>query len=196
MNPQDPQRTPAESLGDLGGYAVGCVVLVFIAAALITLLAAPINWLQSLIVPWLLEHLPWLFFIAGFLLVILQLVVMLATVSLIVVIPAALLSLGFRQTRRFGIRMLHSYIASIAFMNVYLWSIVWTVNWAGILWLIIGLLFGGVGIIPIAFVAAIIRREWTAALILAGTLVLSCILVLLADWLESKSSGAAHPEIE
>jgi hypothetical protein len=137
----------------------------------IALVSVVINWLQDLIIPWAFEHFSWLFLVGGVILSLSQVGVMFVTLSLIVVLPVTLILLFARRTRRLGAKGL-LYTGGVIFGNALSLSIVTTVNLAGVLWLIIGLLFAGIGVIPIAFVAALIRSEWVTALtILAGCVI-------------------------
>ncbi len=184
MSNSSPKRTLQNNLKEAGNLAIGCIVLLTIFVLALGILAKPINWLQGIIVPWMFEHVPWLLMIAGLSFALIQLIVQLALISLVIVLPATLLLLIFRRTRKLGLWSLRVYIASTIFGQVWLWSIVASVNLAGILWMIIGLFFGGIGVIPIAFVAALVRADWINALVILGGLILALVPCFLAEWIE------------
>jgi len=58
---------------------------------------------------------------------------------------------------------------------------------AGTFWLIVGILFGGIGVVPVAFTAALISREWS----IAGQILLVAIVVyairVFGDFLVGKA---------
>lgn len=60
-----PKRTFQDNLKQVGNLALGCIVLLSIFALVLSIVAKPINWLQAIIVPWMFEHVPWLWMIAG-----------------------------------------------------------------------------------------------------------------------------------
>lgn len=192
MNQNNSRGDAPDRVRESSGLTVGCTFLILGAALLIGILALPINWLQRLIIPWMVEQLPWLFEFAGFLLALLQLGVQLATISLVVVVPVSLLLLIARQTRKAGLWGLRVYVAFTIFANVWLWSIIASAHLAGVLWLIIGLLLGGIGVIPIAWVAALVRADWVAAFAIPAGLALGVAIIFLAEWMErqgAKCSG-------
>lgn len=164
MSSQNSGKTPL-SLGDSVSLAISGIFGVLLVAGV----CGAINWLQGLIVPWMVDHLPWLFVIAGVIFLWIGFIVQIWTMILIPVLPISLVLLGLRQTRKIGIYGL-KFAISILLAHIWIVSVITTINLAGILWLIIGLLFGGFGVIPIAFVAAIISTDWrTALLILIGS---------------------------
>lgn len=191
-----PKRTFQDNLKQVGNLALGCIVLLSIFALVLSIVAKPINWLQAIIVPWMFEHVPWLWMIAGLSLALLQLIVYLALISLVIVLPTTLLLLSSRRTRKSGLWGLRVYVASAIFGQVWLWSIVAAVNLAGILWMIIGLLFGGIGVVLIAFVAALVRADWITALVILGGSILTLVPCFLGGWIEHKFLQHHHQRIE
>lgn len=157
---------------------LGWIGILLLATLVIGIVSIPINWLQGLIVPWIVEHVPWLFIIAGIVLLPIQLTILLAATSLILVVPVSLGLLVFQPTKRLGAKGL-MYISGTILGNIWFLSVILSLNLAGLLWLIIGVLFGGVGVIPIAFVMALLNADWIAALAILGGSVLS---VALASW--------------
>src|ERR1700730_13449361 len=65
----------------------------------------------------------------------------------------------FRKTR--GISAMGYFIASYIFgTNLFIFSVLVVLQIWGVTALIIGLLFAGVGVLPVAFLASIFHREW------------------------------------
>jgi hypothetical protein len=139
------------------------VVAFVCLAVMLAVIALPVNGLQGSIVPWMIEHLPWLFEIAVVWFVLSNICLQLGNLSLTFILPLSLMLLISSKTRRFagyGLR----YTSWVVIYNVMFLSIFTTVNFAGILWLIVGLLLFGVGVLEIAFFTALSRSEWLVAL--------------------------------
>jgi hypothetical protein len=78
-------------------------------------------------------------------------------VCVLVVLPLGL----FRKTR--GISATSYVIASYIFgTNLFIFSVLVVLQIWGVVALIIGLVFAGVGVLPVAFLASIVHREWDA----------------------------------
>jgi len=74
-------------------------------------------------------------------------------------LPICLLLAIFRKSR--GIASLVMLIVSYALgFNLWLYGLVMAVGLAGVFWTIIGLLFAGIGVVPVAAIASVIRGEW------------------------------------
>jgi hypothetical protein len=164
------------------------VLGVLLVAALIIGVPAAllINWLEGIIIPWIAERFPWLFGIAGAVLVLVQLCLNVATIALAFVVPTCLVLSISRRSRWIGAMGL-LFSSTIIFVNLAVWSLIWSGQLAGILWMAVGILLGGVGGIPIAFIAAIIRAEWTVALAILVVLIIGIALRTFAGFLVQSS---------
>lgn len=178
MTENDSRSSLRAKFEAINAVILGWICMLLIATLMIGIASIPINWLQGLIVPWMVEHVPWLFMIATIILLPIKLTIVLATASLILVVPVSLGLLVFQPTKGLGAKGL-MYISATILGNIWFSSVVLSLNLAGLLWLIIGLLFGGIGVIPIAFVMALLNADWMAALAILGGLALS---VALASW--------------
>ena len=66
----------------------------------------------------------------------------------------------FRRTRAAG--GIGFYVASFAFgANLFIFAVIVVLSLWGVLALVIGLLIAGVGVLPVAFLASVWRREWS-----------------------------------
>ncbi len=99
--------------------------------------------------PWIAENIyPWINTVSG--------------IALIFVVPISLLLSIFKRTRGIGGAVL--FISSYAVgLNLWVWSLMVAYSLAGIVWLIVGVLAGGIGIVPIAIIASLIKTEWAVA---------------------------------
>lgn len=80
----------------------------------------------------------------------------------LIVIPISLVLAIFKKTRGFGATGL--LISSYALgLNLWLSSLIMAYVFAGTFWMIVGLLFGGIGVVPIAFIATLLSSEWLIA---------------------------------
>lgn len=137
---QDSTSTIKETIVGIGGcltyliFAIGGLVL------LIMLFKGT---------PWIAENIyPWVMLAAG--------------VGAFIVVPVSLLLAIFRRTRGIGGAGLFfsSYLIGL---SLWVWSLIIAYSLAGVFWMIFGLVFGGVGIVPIAFIAALLKAEWAVA---------------------------------
>lgn len=168
---------------ELGIGVIGFVCIAFLLA----LIAIPVNALQGVIVPWMIEHLPWLFAIAALGFSLSSFGIQIGTLLLIAILPLSIVMLIPRKTRRFaGYGLV--YTSQIVLSHVLLLSIIATVNFAGVLWLIVGLLLFGAGVIEIAFLTALYRSEWSIAISILLGCVIGWIFYTLSDVLIAQSS--------
>jgi hypothetical protein len=87
------------------------------------------------------------------------------------------------------------YIGSFVFgINLWIGSFVITLVLAGLGWLILGLFFAGVGVVPIAFIALLLNEEWINLFEFAGMIVMVFGFRILGLWLGSKCED--KPRIE
>jgi hypothetical protein len=138
--------TQGSSFADKASTVGGCLL------SLVMTVAAPLLLFMLIKgTPWMVEHVyPRVQQVVG--------------VVVLVVIPISLLLAVFRGTSRAvgGIGLFAS--SYVVGLYVWLWSLVVAYVLAGTTWMVIGIIFGGVGVIPIAFVAAVIRAEWWIAI--------------------------------
>ncbi len=164
-------RSPYAAAG-LGG----CLLYLIVAFGVLTLfgvLLRGVGWIAENIYPW----------------------VMLATaIALIVVVPISLLLSIFRKSRGVGSvgLLLSSYVVGL---NLWMWSLIVASSLAGTFWLIVGLLFAGIGVVPIAFIAALLSSEWSVA----GQILITTIVVFLIRGFSNfvaNRTGQDNPEVE
>lgn len=80
--------------------------------------------------------------------------------GLFIIIPISLILLIFKKTRVWGGFGFLIYSLILGF-HLWFWCLILAKVFAGTLWLIIGLFFAGIGIIPIALIATAIASEWS-----------------------------------
>jgi hypothetical protein len=81
-------------------------------------------------------------------------------------VPTCLIVSVFKRARSFaafGLKLI-SYLLGL---SLWLWALVLAYESAGVSWTIIGLCCGGVGVVPIAFMAELWRTEWTHSIQIA-----------------------------
>lgn len=78
------------------------------------------------------------------------------------IVPLSLLLAIFRKTRAISTvgLLISSYVIGL---GLWIWSLIIAYNFAGVAWLIIGLVFVGIGVVPVALVAAAISGGWSIA---------------------------------
>lgn len=101
----------------------------------------------------------------------------------------------FRKTR--SASAFAFYLGSFVFgINLWLGSFVITIILAGLGWLIFGLLIAGIGIIPIAFIALLLNREWVNLLEFAVLIAMTFGFRTLGLWLGYKRTNKYMTQIE
>lgn len=106
----------------------------------------------------------------------------LAAVALIVLLPCSLLLAIFKKTSAVaGIGLLITFFT--LGISVWLWSVLLAHSLAGIAWMIAGIVCLGVGVIPIAMIAAMFHAEWAVLLQLIGLSMGMYILLALSGLL-------------
>jgi hypothetical protein len=155
--------------GEVAETVGGCLMMLLYVFGALTL----VGWLWKG-VPWLSEHvLPWAFLASG--------------IAIFIFVPIGLALCIFRRSRSVGAAGLFvsSYIAGF---TLWLWAFITARTLAGMIWLIIGLGFAGLGVVPIAIIAALIHGEISIsvqliilAVIVYGTRVLSIWLAAKAE---------------
>jgi len=85
-----------------------------------------------------------------------------AGVAAVVVVPASLLIAIVRKSRHIAAigLLVSSYVIGI---GLWIWSLIVAAELAGIFWLAVGILLGGIGVVPVAFIAALLSLEWSIA---------------------------------
>jgi len=85
-----------------------------------------------------------------------------AGISLFVVVPISLLLSIFKKTRGIGSIALIT-VSYIWGLFLWVWSLIIAYNLADVFWLVVGFLLAGIGVVPIALIAALIAGEWATA---------------------------------
>jgi TPR repeat protein len=109
----------------------------------------------------------------------------LAGLSLLLVVPLSLILLIFRRTRGYG--GLGIYLASWP-VGLSLWiSCVAYAVAVSVTWTIVGIMMGGLGIVPIAAIMTLFRRDWWGFGTIIGMIVITWGLRATGLWIASKS---------
>ncbi len=116
-----------------------------------------------------------------------------AMTLLFIGLPVCLVLLMFRKTRGwagFGI-----YLLSLS-LGLWLWiaSFVYAIS-VSLFWAVIGILMGGLGIIPIAAIMTLIRRDWPNCGGLVGTLTVVLVLRFLGSWIMARVGERESAEL-
>jgi len=110
-------------------------------------------------------------------------------ITVLVIVPICLILAIFKKTRGFGSvgLFLCSYVVGI---TLWIWSLILSYTMAGIVWMIMGLLFGGIGIVPIALIASLLRMEWLIAIEIIVLAIIAFALRSFGIFLTGKASQA------
>src|ERR1043165_6905031 len=132
----------------------GCLLYLAFAFGgliLLALLLSGVRWIAENVYPW---------------------IVLTAAIALFAIVPISLLLSIFRKSR--GIGSIGLFISSYVIgLSLWVWSLIVAYSLAGTFWMIVGLVFGGIGVVPIAFIAALLSREW----LIAGQIFIAAIIV-------------------
>ena len=149
----------------------GCVFLAALAIGNIALLVMLLRG-----TPWIAENFyPW--------------TVQAAKGALFFVVPTCSVLAFFRKGRGIGGLglVLSSYVIGF---SLWVWSLIVAYALAGVFWIIVGLLFVGIGVIPIAMVAAALNAQWSVAgQMLIGIIVVYTLRVVGTLLVNSDSQG-------
>jgi hypothetical protein len=107
-------------------------------------------------------------------------------VTLIVIgLPICLLLLVFRESRTLGGTGI--YLLSLP-LSLWLWiaSLVYAMN-VSMVWTVIGVLMGGLGVIPVAVIMTLLRRDWSNFGSLAVTGIFVLVLRFLGAWIVDRT---------
>jgi hypothetical protein len=122
--------------------------------------------------------------------------------ALLILVPLGILLSIFRKTRLVGGAAIFLYSYALGF-DLWILSLVIAKSLAGIFWLIVGCLFAGVGVIPVALIALALNGEWGnfAMLLVAGTVafvVRYIAIAVMGSAVEAKpeTAGIAVPSPE
>ena len=106
-------------------------------------------------------------------------------VSLLVLLPISLLLLVSRRSRGYG--GLGIYFASFPVgLSLWVTCFVYALS-VSIFWTVAGVLLGGLGVVPIAAIMTLIRRDWSSFGGIIGTAVLVVVLRVCGNWIIEKS---------
>jgi hypothetical protein len=146
-------------LKDTAAGIGGCLLylaLAFGSLTLIILLLRGMGWVAVNVYPWAV-------FAAG--------------IALFIVVPISLLLSIFEKSRHIGSigLFISSYVVGL---SIWIWSLIIAYSLAGTFWLIVGLIFGGIGVVPVALIAALFSREWSVA----GQILMGAIVVYAMRW--------------
>jgi hypothetical protein len=98
----------------------------------------------------------------------------LAALAYAVFVVGGLIGLAIRPSRRVCGYAL--YLSSFAIgLDVWFWSLTVVLHLWGIVWVVIGLVLAGVGVVPMAIIATLLHGEW----LILGYLVINLIIVFL-----------------
>lgn len=147
-----------------------------------------VNWIQELIVSWIIVYFPWLLEIAAWSFLFIQTIIFIATGISIALIPVFLILLIFVRNKNAVVQIGVLCAALVILANTWASSIITTTNLAGVLWLVIGLWFRGIGVVPIAFFAALFRAQWLEALVILLGCIIGCVLI----WFSSSLLVQTH----
>ena len=95
-----------------------------------------------------------------------KMLILVAEIGIILGVPICLIVSVFRRARSFAAFGL-LLISCLLGLGVWLLSLVLADELAGAFWTIMGLCLAGVGIVPVAFIAALLRTEWAQAIQIA-----------------------------
>jgi len=155
-----------EKLKNIGWTIAGFVLLVVFNLILLFFIKGGV-WLSAEVYPWLVTILDFSIFI-----------------SLFILSPLSF----FKKTRGIsGVGLV--YLSYVFGITLWVWSFLLTYNLWGVIALVIGLFFLGLGVIPIALLATIFNGEWSEL----GNLILSIVMTFGTRFL-GMSIVAKHEE--
>jgi hypothetical protein len=127
-----------EKLKTVGYCLIGLAIIVGLAMLVVLMIRGGF-WVSTKIYPWLVK-------ISGITMLI----------SILILLPAAI----FKRSRGFAAvgLLIASYIMGI---TLWIWAFILTYMLWGVIALIIGLCFMGVGVVPIAMLATAFNKEWS-----------------------------------
>jgi hypothetical protein len=165
--PEPTERLQNSSWTDKARTAGGCLLyFAFSLGGLVVLVLAlqGIGWIAKNIHPW---------------------TALAAEIAGLGSVPLSLLLAIFRKTRAIGAvgLLISSYVIGL---GLCIWSLIIAYNFAGVVWLIIGLAFVGIGVVPVALVASAISGAWSIAGRIAGMATLVYVSRALSTFLAER----------
>lgn len=152
------------------------IAAIAIMGALLLLAASAIYglaWISDRIFPWVV----WVFWIT-------------LAIALFILSPMAV----FSRTRMFAAYGFA--VCSLVFgFSAWIFSVVVAYNLWGLVALVIGLVFAGIGVVPVAFLAALFKGEWMILLMVVVLVILTFGSRLLALYIERKAQLSPASEI-
>ena len=107
---------------------------------------------------------------------------LICVIATIVLVPVSFLLAVFRSARPWA--GLGFTLASYAWgLDVWLSCVIAAYYLAGVVWMIIGVCFAGIGIVPVAIIAALVRGEWFTGIFLAVSVAIAYGLRMLGHYL-------------
>lgn len=136
----------------LGG-CLALIVIAIIGLVLLVMLLRETPWITKNFYPWTVQA---------------------AKIALFFVVPTCSVLAFFKKYRGLGGLglALSSYVIGF---SLWVWSLIVAYSLAGVFWIIVGLLFAGLGVIPIAIIAAALKAQW----FIAGQMLLGVFIVLI-----------------
>jgi len=116
-----------------------------------------------------------------------------AMTLLFIGLPVCLVLLIFRKTR--GWAAMGIYLLSWP-LGLWLWvaSFVYAIS-VSLFWTVIGILMGGLGVIPIAAIMTLICRDWPNCVRLVGTLAVVLVLRFFGSWIMARAGERESAEL-
>lgn len=106
-----------------------------------------------------------------------------AGVAVLILLPLALIPPS-RMLSAIGFLIVSFVFGAI----LWLWAMAYTYSAWGLFGLIIGLFLGGIGVVPVAMVAALFHGDWSNLGLFLVTIILTVGTRALAHWLEQKAT--------
>lgn len=120
---------------------------------------------------------------------------LICTILLLLLVPLSIILSIFHKTRPWG--GLGFTLSSYALgLTLWLWSLILAYFLAGTIWMVIGLLFAGVGVVFIAFVASLLNGEWAVAVQIGFMTILAYGLQGLGTYLVEGKKHERDPEFD
>jgi hypothetical protein len=156
-------------LTNVGGLLLGAVFLALLLLLLVMIIKGT-GWIAVTVLPYLSVALQYAF-----------------GISLLVLLPLALIK-RLRIVSVFGLGI----TAMLSGLHMWLISFLAVYSYWGIVGSLIGLAMGGVGVIPLAFIAAAFNGDWSITGDLAYNLGYTLGLFALTAWIASKLDGVVN----
>lgn len=161
-------------LKTIGGIALGLLFLALMSGIPLAMfwgMQRSMHWIDTTLLPWS---------IAG------------AWLALIpVCLPCAIILAIFRKTR--GLAGLIMILASYAIgFSLWLYGLVAAASLAGYGWMCVGLFLAGIGVLPIAFIAAVFSGHWSVVATIAILTLIVYVLRVSGHWLVDRAEEARY----